>query len=466
MAPAPNAGIRVACAIGLLAALHGCADRGGARPSFLVVLSDDQRFDALGVVQREQGERARFPWLATPSLDRLAAEGVRFRNAFVVSSLCSPSRASFLTGLYGHANGVVDNATPLGAATATIATRLRAAGYRTGYVGKWHMGEEVERPGFDWSASYVGQGSYFDATFLVDGAPRPSRGWVDDVATDHAIDFLRRQRSGPFLLVVGYKAPHGPHRPESVPERARGRHRDARLEPPPSAAALPPWLEPQARRHGAASDDGVRSYLDLVSALDDALGRLLAALDAQGLAEQTVVVFAGDNGYLLGEHGLRTKRAAYECSIRIPLLVRWPAAGPAARGVTVDAPVRNVDLAPTLLELAGVAAPEPLHGRSLGALLESRGGPWPDAFLYEFFEEPSYPMPTQLALRAPAAKLVVYPGRPEWTQLFDLGSDPDEIRNLARDPARAAQLEELRALLLREARALGLDPGLTDSSGP
>ena len=461
MVLAQRTGARIACALWLLGGLLGCAGvRPGPdeRPSFVVVLSDDQRFDALGVVQREQGDRARFPWLATPSLDRLAAEGVRFRNAFAVSSLCSPSRASILTGLYGHANGIVDNRTALAPSTVTIASLLRAAGYRTGYVGKWHMGEQLERPGFEWSASYIGQGSYFDCSFEVDGAPQPTRGWVDDVTTDYAVEFLRRHRSEPFLLVVGYKSPHGPYKLESVPERARGRHRDVPLEPAPNALALPPYEAPEERGWVSGTDDAVRSYFDLVTALDDSMGRLLDALDALGLSERTLVIFAGDNGYLLGEHGMRAKRAAYEGSIRIPLLVRWPGLGDSARGLRVDAPVLNVDLAPTLLELAGVEPPAPLHGRSLGGLLEGRGGPWRSAFFYEFFEERNYRVPTQLALRAADAKLIVYPGRPEWTELFDLASDPGEQRNLAREPDRAALLEEMRSELEREARALGLDP--------
>jgi arylsulfatase A-like enzyme len=452
--------IRIACAGLHLVAQLGCGARSDApeRPSFVVVLSDDQRFDALGVVQREQADAARFPWLATPNLDRLAADGVRFRNAFVVSSLCSPSRASFLTGLYGHTSGIVDNETPLAAGTVTVATRLREAGYRTGYVGKWHLGDQLERPGFDWSASYTGQGSYFDATFLVDGLPERSQGWVDDVATDYAIGFLRRHRSEPFLLVLGYKSPHGPHLPGSVPERARGRHREVPLAPAPNAAALPPYEAPQRGGWITGTDDSVRGYFDLVGAMDDALGRLLDAIDAQGLRERTVVIFAGDNGYLLGEHGMRTKRAAYEGSIRIPLLVRWPAAGDAARGLRIDAPVLNVDLAPTLLELAGVPAPDTLHGRSLAELIEPGGRPWRQAFLYEFFQEPSFGIPTQLALRTPDAKLVVYPGRPEWTQLFDLARDPGEQHDLARDAERAPQLEALRAELEREASAVGLNP--------
>jgi len=192
--------------------------------------------------------------------------------------------------------------------------------------------------------------------------------------------------------------------------------------------------------------------------MDDAFGRMLDGIDARGLRERTIVIFAGDNGYLLGEHGMRTKRAAYEGSIRIPLLVRWPAAGEAARGLRVDEPVLNVDLAPTVLALAGVQAPGSLQGLDLAGLVEPRERRWRSAFLYEFFQEPGFGIPTQLALRAPDAKLIVYPGRPEWTELFDLAADPGEERNLAHDPRHASLLERMRASFSAEATAVGLDP--------
>src|SRR5689334_16448581 len=162
------------------------------RPNFIFIYTDDQRWDAMGVVQREQGDRARFPWLRTPNMDRLAAEGVRFRNAFAVNALCAPSRASFLTGTYGHVNGIVNNHTPFPVDSVTHAALLRRAGYRTGYVGKWHMdGQRGQRPGFDFSASFVGQGRYVDCPFEVDGKETPTKGWVDDVSTDYAVRFLR-----------------------------------------------------------------------------------------------------------------------------------------------------------------------------------------------------------------------------------------------------------------------------------
>jgi len=452
------------------ALLAGCGGPAGppTRPSFLVVLTDDQRSDALGVVQRELGERARFPWLETPNMDQLAEQGVRFRNAFVVNALCAPSRAAFLTGLYGHENGVNDNFTPLAPALPTHASLLRAAGYRTGYVGKWHMGGQAEHPGFGWVASYTargGQGSYFDGAWKVAGVEARPAGWVDDVATDYAVEFLRRHRDEPFLLVVGYKAPHSPHEPESVPERQRGAYRGAPLAPAPSELASAPYAKPAAPGRAAHRQARARTYLELVSAVDASLGRLLAALDSLGLAERTFVVFAGDNGRMLGEHGLTAKRSAYEPSLRIPLIVRWPALGAGARGRRVDEMVLNLDLAPTLLELAGVAPPAAMQGRSLRPLLEGERVPWRDAFLFEYFRETEQAgearqAPTHFALRTRGAKLVLFPGQPGWTQLFDLARDPDETRNLAGAPEGAARLAALTARFAEEVRAVGLDPTL------
>src|SRR5262245_61558964 len=191
------------------------------KPNFLFVYTDDQRWDALGVVQREMGERGRYPWFQTPHMDRLAAEGVRFRNAFVTLSLCAPSRAAFLTGRYNHANGVANNHTPFPENNVTHASLLRAAGYKTAYIGKWHMGgQRGQRPGFDFSAALIGQGRYLDCPVEINGVSTPTKGFVDDNSTDYAISFMKEHKDKPFLVVVGFKACHGPTVP---PERAKER---------------------------------------------------------------------------------------------------------------------------------------------------------------------------------------------------------------------------------------------------
>ncbi len=216
------------------------ADAAPRRPNFLFIYTDDQRWDALSVVQREQGEKGRFPWLHTPHMDRVAAEGVRFRNAFVVNSLCAPSRASFLTGVYGYRNGIVNNHTPFPVENVTYASLLKQAGYVTGYVGKFHMdNQRGQRPGFDFSASFIGQGRYFDCPIEVNGQETPSKGWVDDVSTDYALSFLRTNREKPFALAVGFKATHGPFAPRRA---ARMTTRAKRLDP------CRTWISPRSTR--------------------------------------------------------------------------------------------------------------------------------------------------------------------------------------------------------------------------
>jgi arylsulfatase A-like enzyme len=430
-APAPAAGVE------------------GTRPNFVFILTDDHRWDALGVVQREQGDRARFPWLQTPNLDRLAAEGVRFRNAFVVNSLCAPSRASFLTGCYGHVNGIVNNHTPFFADRATHASLLRAAGYATGYVGKWHMDGQRERPGFDFAASFVGQGRYFDCPFLVNGKPTPTRGWVDDVSTDYAVQFLRENAAKPFLLVVGYKTAHGPFEP---PDRRKEDFAGQAFQPVPSLGLTALYRAGAGGEALRAKGRANLGYFRCLAGMDDNVGRLLKALDELGAAEKTVLVFAGDNGYYLGEHGLGDKRSAYEESLRIPLLLRYPKLG--LKGRTVDALVLNVDLAPTFLDYAGVAAPKEMQGRSWRPLLEGKAADWRRAFFYCYFFETGFATPTVTAVRTAAGKLVRYPGHKDWTEVYDLAADPYETRNLADDGSRADLREELEAEYERQAAAI------------
>lgn len=454
---------RLACSVPfavLLVATVSAADR----PNFLFIYTDDQQWDTLGVVQREQGERARFPWLESPNLDRLAAEGIRFRNAFVVTSLCAPSRAAFLTGRYGHDNGIVDNHTPLAENSVTWASQLRAAGYRTGYVGKWHMGSQSgQRPGFDYSASFIGQGKYFDCPVEINGTSTPTEGWVDDVSTEFAIEFLKQNRQRPFALALGYKTCHGPFEP---PERHAGDYGEAEARPTPNTSVRaiyqddPTTIKPakQKRAVAQAAAGGRKTnlgYFRGLRAIDENVGKLLAKLAELGLADNTVVIYSSDNGYYLGEHSLGDKRTAYDESLRIPMLVRWPKL--AARGTTINEMVLNIDLAPTLLDLAGVPIPRQMQGRSWRPLLA--GDPakanWRHAFFYEYFREGRFGAPTVTAVRTDHAKLIKYPGHPEWTEMFDLDADPYEIQNLYNQPAQAALQSELERQYNDEAKAVG-----------
>ena len=442
-------------------------------PNIVLIVADDQRFDALSVVQREQGEFGRFPWLRTAALDRLAREGVRLRNAFAVYSLCSPSRASILTGRYPHAVGVLDNHTAFPQDAPTFAHALAARGYRTGYFGKWHMGRQSgPRPGFAHSASYLGHGEYFDCEFEVDGVRTPTQGWVDDVSLQFAERFVRQQREQPFLVVLGLKSGHSPFEP---PDTWRGVYADDEPRPTPNLdvpSIYSKWRGTDAqraarlRRQGRERDgveleverDLDHGYFETLSAADDALGRLLALLDELELAHDTLVVFTSDNGMYLGEHGLRDKRTAYEESIRTPLIVRYPRR--LGAGVVRDELTLSVDIAPTLLDYAGVRAPPELHGTSLRAVLEApEDGPapargWRDSFFYAYVAERGSFAPSVTALRTSRHKLVVYPGRPQWTELFDLRDDPYETHNLAGRLEYAELLAELLAERDRRASEL------------
>jgi arylsulfatase A-like enzyme len=442
------------------------------RPNFLFIYTDDQRWDAMGVVQREQGERARFPWFTTPNMDRLAAEGVRFRNAFVISALCSPSRAAFLTGRYNHLNGIANNHTPFPTNSVTHATLLRAAGYKTGYIGKWHMDGQRERPGFDFAASYVAHGRYTNCPFLVNGMQTPTEGWVDDVSTDFAIDFLKQNKTQSFSLIVGYKSPHGPFSP---PQRLREKFGEDTPSPARNATHVAPYkgkIDRAGRRTNAApstASDGsnleartrmIRNYLRTIAGVDENLGRLLAALDELKLTGNTLVVYTSDNGFYLGEHGLGDKRSAYDESMRIPLLVRFPKLGDRFEGKVLDALVLNIDLAPTFLDFARVPVPAQMQGRSWRPLLEGKTTAWRRAFFYEYFYETNFAIPTTLALRTENAKLIRYPGLfrdsdlDDGTELFDLTTDPYETNNLARHPAHAKLFRKMQAEFDKQARAV------------
>jgi arylsulfatase A-like enzyme len=416
-----------------------------SRPSILFICTDDQRWDAMGVVQKELGDEGRFPWLATANMDRLAADGIRFRNAFVVNSLCSPSRASFLTGLYGTRHGVRGNGEAFPETNVTCASILSDAGYATGYFGKWHMGEQRgTRPGFSRSASFIGQGRYTDCPFEVDGVERPTTGWVDTVTTDFAIDFIRRNRDRPFLAMVGFKSPHDNRQPRPDDRDA---YADAKTTVPANANHLPPFSRGRSDKPPGGQrplKPYERQYFQTLNGADFNLGRLLDVLDELGLSETTMVVYTSDNGYFMGEHALGDKRFAYEESIRIPLLVRFP--GRRWKGRVLDAMVLNIDFAPTALDVAGEPAHSRMQGRSWKPLVDGTATDWRRSFYYEYSVDSHYPgIPAVQALRTDTAKFIVYPGHDDWTELFDLRRDPLETVNLARRPESADLAARLRA---------------------
>jgi len=478
-------GIALAALVCLSAAPRGVAAsedaalpraEGRARPNVVFILTDDQRWDQLSC--------AGHPFLKTPNLDRIAAEGARFRNMFVTTSLCSPSRASFLSGLYAHSHGVVNNFTDYPEDLASFPRRLHDEGYETAYIGKWHMGEQDDRrrPGFDYWASHKGQGTYYDCTFNINGTRRVLEGYYTHRVTDLAVDWIRREHKGPFLLILGHKAPHTPFTPE---RRYLHIFDSVRIKYPESAFQLddkPDWVRQRLSTwHGIygpifgfrkdfpdTSPEGVaefaafvRAYTATIKSVDDSTARIYRALKETGRLDDTLLVFAGDNGFFLGEHGMTDKRTMHEPSIRVPLLARYPRL--IKPGTVIDQMVLNIDLAPSILDICGAAPLENIHGRSWKPLLQGRTEGWRTAWYYEYNYEKQFPYtPNVRGVRTDEWKYVHYPrgdGSPDrhMAELYHLKEDPGERHNLIADPACAGKIEELRALLhqlMEEADAL------------
>ncbi|MFD1255437.1 sulfatase [Mucilaginibacter terrae] len=421
-------------------------------PNIVFMYTDDQRFDGLSIVQQEQGKAARFPYLKTPNMDRIAKEGVRFRNAFVTLSLCSPSRASFLTGKYNHVNGIIDNYHPFTDSVNTYPVLLKKAGYTTAYIGKWHMGSQSgKRPGFDYSASYVAHGQYNNCPFEIDGVKQPTNGWVDDVATDYAVNYIRKNKDKPFVVILGFKAPHGGWTP---PARYKNLYTDAKLTKPVNELSKPSYIsfwdarfanpdKPLYSWTDSSGNKRVKPYWGTVTGADDNVGRILDLLKELKLEENTIVVFTSDNGYFHGEHFLQDKRAAYEESMRIPLLIKYPAKFP--KGKVIDDMVLHLDVPSTLLQLAGVKPPADFQGKSLVNLVAGKEKQWRDAFFFQYYYESNSPTPTMLAVRTKTAKLIKYPHQDDWTELFDLGTDPYEMNNLFNNPKYVALQKQMEA---------------------
>jgi arylsulfatase A-like enzyme len=452
------------------------------RPNLIVMVTDDQRWDASGHMQEilaSEGKTARFPWLAghTPGMDRLASEGVLFRNAFVTLSLCSPGRTCMLTGKYPHIVGITDNLTHFPIDSVTYATLLRDAGYATGYFGKWHHDDQAERPGFDTTGTFINQGNFAGALsnranrFLVNGRSVNRAEWVEDVSTGYLLDFIDAQSAAgrPFIAFLGFKTPHsgepfasagqgGTGGSARVPRNAAQNALFDKVAPVPAPSRdhRPPF-RPDANSGGSVAD--ARNYMETLVGVDDNIARILERLDTLGIARHTAVIHTSDNGYFLGEHGLGDKRAAYEESLRIPFILRYPAiqSAPARRNEMI----LNLDLAQTLLDFAGVPAPDDMQGRSLKPLVAGKpaGTPaWRSGFFYAYHRDPAYPdaVPTITALRRDdGMKIVDYPVNRAWTEVFDTAADPHEIHNLAPLSDHQDLQQSLREQMKRAAAEVG-----------
>jgi len=448
------------------------------RPSMIVVLVDDLRWDEIGC--------AGHPFVKTPNIDRIAHEGARFRNAFCTTPLCSPVRASLLTGLYTHHHGILDN-TDRSAASHKLMTFprvLQKAGYETAYVGKWHMGnDDTPRPGFDYWVSMKGQGTSFDPVLNENGRRVKHTGHTTDVLNAKAAAFVRTKRDRPFCLYLAHKALH----PELIqyddgsisdPKAARfmpaKRHEDLyadaaiprrlnvtdTLEGKPALRQRIEGLPPLGRDTGT-DDETVRDRLRMLAGVDEGVGMLLDALKETGQLDDTVFVVTSDHGYWYGEHGLSVeRRLAYEEAIRIPLLVRYPRL--IQPGRTIDEFALSIDLAPTLLDLAGTPAEHPLDGRTLVPLLRGEAPrDWRTSFLIEYNTDTVFPRVRNMgyqAVRAKRWKYIRYNDLDGVDELYDLTADPYEMHNLIDDPDSSA----IRKRLALELDRLRTDPAEDD----
>jgi len=449
----------------------------GRDPNILFIMADDHAANAISCY----GSRIN----RTPNIDRIAADGVRFENCFCTNSLCSPSRASILTGQYSHINGVYTLADSLDERRRNVAKILKEAGYQTALIGKWHLHSNPS--GFDYwniipDVDHGGQGRYYNPILMSDtGEIKQHEGYVTDIITDLTIKWLKnRDENKPFFLLCHHKAPHRPWEPdakhakmyekEEIPEpdnllddyRNRSRAaanaklkigedlklRDLKQTPPPDlkGSAFVKW----------AYQRYIKDYLRCVASIDDNVGRLLDFLEKEGLTKNTIVIYTSDQGMFLGEHGYFDKRFMYEESIRMPFIIRYPQE--AKPGMVIDDIILNVDFAPTFLDYAGIETPDEMQGQSFRPILRGeRPEDWRTSMYYRYWMHLAHHwVPAHYGIRTKRYKLIYYygqplgmkgaipqPTEPEW-ELFDLKRDPHEMNNVYEDPAYADVVERLK----------------------
>jgi arylsulfatase A-like enzyme len=407
------------------------------RPNVLLILPDQLRAQALGCMGN--------PDVKTPHIDRLAAEGVLFRQTFANTPVCCPARATLLTGKYPHRHGLVANDLRLRESQMTLAKLLKAEGYRTGFIGKWHLdgGQRdpgfvppgPRRQGFEFWAACECRHTHFQPVWFRD-TPEPVRGtkFEPEALTDLALEFLRADRKRPFFLVVSMGPPHDPY---GAPEKYM------RMYDPRKLTMRRNW-RPGVRQAGR---EQIAAYYAAITAIDDQVGRMMQALKDFGRDKDTIVLFSSDHGDMLGSHGQRLKRKPWEESVRVPGMLRYPARVRAGR--RVDAPLSHVDFAPTLLSLCGVKVPADVQGTDLSGVALGRGDKGPDSVFFQIFvpfagDGTPHPWRGVRTRRYMYARAETKP----WV-LYDLEKDPDELHNLADDPASAAVRAELEARLAK-----------------
>lgn len=425
------------------------------KKNIIFIISDDHRYDFMGFT-------GKLPWFKTPHLDQMARRGVHLKNAFVTTSLCSPSRASILTGQYSHVHTIVDNVTPEPENLIFFPEYLQKVGYQTAFLGKWHMGHgDHPRNGFDHWESFPGQGVYYNPTLNINGekVTYQDSTYITDLLTEHAIEWLdNRDRSKPFFLYLSHKAPHSPVAPA---KRHKGIYKN-KPYPLPSTyyqtlgedykkLGWPEWVKQQRYSwhgvdypyHGRENIEKlVQTYCETLMAVDESVGTLMEFLEREGLEENTLVIYMGDNGFSWGEHGLIDKRHFYEESAKVPMLLYCPEL--VNSGMTENRMVQNIDVAPTILEYAGIDKPDDMPGYSFIPLLKGEKTAWRDKIFYEYYWEYDFPMtPTVFGVRTDKYKYIRYWGVWDHNELYDIENDPDETKNLILNPVYRSTAEEL-----------------------
>jgi N-acetylglucosamine-6-sulfatase len=440
----------------------------GAKPRNVVfILSDDHRYDAMSFMGH--------PFAKTPHMDSMAINGAHMKNAFVTTSLCSPSRASILTGLYTFRHRVIDNQRLVPEGALFFPEYLQKAGYNTGFIGKWHMGHASDepRPGFDYWFSFKGQGQYYppnDKYTINDNGKRvPQDGYITTLLTRKAVEFLEEQNDSdkPFFLYLSHKAVHGPFTPEP---KYKGTLAELPFELPASSRLLtdnrqnrPRWLLDQRNswhgmdfplHTGSTAEAFYKSYCEALRSVDDSIGAVMKKLKEMGIHDETLVIYMGDNGYMFGEHGLIDKRVAYETSSRVPMLMHCPAT--IKGGTVVDQVVANIDIAPTVMQAMGLKKPTHMDGQSVVPLVMGKPTQWRDYFLYVYYWEQNYPQtPTHFSLRGDQYKYTTYYGLWDTDELFDIRADPMEQNNLIHNPAFAKTAQQMQLRLYKMMDELG-----------